>query len=294
MAFLNSTSGVTGALGDAASGGATALDRLVSGNSNQTRSFERDGFVVPPIPSPSGEGLPSSKIKSQRDHRNKRHIIHWFVPEVGVINMYINPQSISYNAKKMITSERTKAGFINTYWGEELMTLGIRGHTGSSGIEGLNVLYEIYRAEQINFDPIGLTMASDSMVSGLGNLIGGAGQGVGGLGGELISSTAGILGLNPLTQTILPRNPPSLASLAFSVEMYYNHRVQRGYFTSFSYTESVDQMGLFNYDIGFTVTQTRGYRINTYPHQRSANDGPSNNSEGGVPLSYGTGTSFGR
>jgi len=295
MGFLGEVGGVlNSALDSAISGGESVLDRLTSSSVAQQRSFEKEGFIIPPIPSASGEGLPASKIPSQRGFRNKRHIIHWFVPEIGVINMYINPQSIDYNFKKLITPERTKGGYVIQYWGEELPTLGLHGTTGSSGVEGLNVLYEIYRAEQLNFDPIGLTLASDSMVSGLGNLIGGASQTLGGLGGELLSSTAGVLGLNPLTQSILPRNPPTLATLAFGVEMYYNGWVFRGYFNSMSWKESVDRLGMFDYDIQFTVTQRRGYRYNYLPFQRSANNGPSNNSEGGVPLSYGVGPSFDR
>lgn len=283
------------AMGAALEGGGNLLDRLSSNNSNQLRNFEQDGFIVPPIQSGSGDGLPSSKVSPQRRPHNRRHTIHWFVPEVGIVNMYINPQSIDYNFKKLINSERTKGGYVMQYWGEELPTLGLHGTTGSSGVEGLNVLYEIYRAEQLNFDPIGLTLASDSMLSGLGDLVNGLGQGLGGLAGDIASSaTSGVFGLNPLTKSILPRNPPTLAALAFSVEMYYNGWVFRGYFNSMSWKESVDKMGMFDYDIQFTVTQRRGYRLNHLPFQRSANSGASDNSEGAIPLSYGHGGSFGK
>lgn len=272
----------------------TALDAALTGGNTQ-RNFEQEGFIVPPIPTPSGDGLPSSKINSQQHAQIRRHIIHWFVPEVGVINMYINPQSIDYNFKKLITPERTKGGYVIQYWGEELPTLNLRGITGSSGVEGLNVLYEIYRAEQVNFDPIGLTLASDNAISGLGDSINSIGQAIGGGAGDAFSSiSGGILGTNPLTQSILPRNPPTLSALAFGVEMYYNGWVFRGFFTSMSWTESVDKMGMFDYNIQFTVTQRRGYRTNSMAWQRSANNGPSNNAEGGVPLSFGKGSSFGR
>ena len=284
------------ALGTVISGGNTVLDALTN-KTNQQRSFEQDGFIVPPIPGASGEGLPSSKVISPRKGVPKRHIIHWFVPEVGVINMYINPQSINYAFKKLITPERTKGGYVIQYWGEELTTLNLQGHTGSSGVEGLNVLYEIYRAEQLNFDPIALTMASDQAVSGLGNLLGDASSSLlGGIGGGIAGAVGGVLGLNPLTQSILPRNPPTLASLAFSVEMYYAGWVMRGYFTDMTVNESVDKMGLFTYDIKFTVTQRRGYRLNIFDFQHAANFGPSHNGSGDtgstIPLSYGRGTSF--
>lgn len=296
MSLLNDVGSAAGdvvsAVGDAAG---SVLDAL-TGPGSQPRNFEENGFIVPPIPSPSGDGLPSSKIPSERKHRNKRHIIHWFVPEVGVINMYVNPQRINYKYSKLINSERTKGGFVQQYWGENLPTLSLSGHTASSGIEGINVLYEIYRSEQLNFDPIGLTMASNSMVSGVGNMINDAAGSIGGLAGDVLGATTGLLGLSPLTASILPRTPATLASLAFGLEMYYAGKVYRGYFTNFSFDESVDRLGLFEYQIEFVVTQQRGYRVNTMPWHRSAIDGPSNNNVYGasVPLSFGTGLQFGR
>ena len=60
-------------------------------------------------------------------------------------------------------------------------------------------------------------------------------------------------------------NPPTLASLAFGVEMYWGGEVFRGYFTHFSVTESADKLGLFDYDMGFVVTQRRGLRLKLSP-----------------------------
>lgn len=286
---------VLGAVGDAlADGASSVLDRLTDQTQSQYRSFEQDGFIVPPIPSASGDGLPSSKVPSQRQHINKRHIIHWFVPEVGIINMYVNPESIDYSFKKLITPERTKGGYVIQYWGEDLPRLSIRGTTGSSGVEGLNVLYEIYRSEQLTFDPIALTMASDSTVSGVRDLIGDIGS-LGNIGSSIAggfangvsSLTNGILGLNPLTQSILPRNPSTLASLALSIELYYNGWVFRGYFDSFNVHETKDELGLFRYEMQFVVTQRRGYRLNFMPWHKSAISGPSNWDQSGPPLSYG-------
>lgn len=170
--------------------------------------------------------------------------------------------------------------------GEELTTLTINGHTGSSGVEGLNVLYEIYRAEQYLFDPIALTMAADSSVTGLNDLVDSALGNLGGFASSLTSSSLGVLGLDPASQNILPQNVPSLASIALGIEFYYSGWVYRGFFNSFSFTESVGQLGLFVYDIKFTATQRRGYRTNYLPWQQSANSGPSNNSPNGTPLSF--------
>ena len=253
---------------------------------NQTQAFQANGFVTPPIPNADGNGLPSSKIPPLQLANTRRNIGHWFVPEVGVINMYINPQSITYNNAKVINTNRTKGGYNIQYWGEELTTLTINGHTGSSGVEGLNVLYEIYRAEQYLFDPIALTMAADSSVTGLNDLVDSALGNLGGFASSLTSSSLGVLGLDPASQNILPQNVPSLASIALGIEFYYSGWVYRGFFNSFSFTESVGQLGLFVYDIKFTATQRRGYRTNYLPWQRSANSGPSNNSPNGTPLSF--------
>lgn len=277
------------ALTNALEGGISGIDKVLSNNQNQ-QQFVKEGFIVPPTASADGNGLPSSKIPANRNAISRRHIMHFFVPEVGVINMYINPQNINYSFKKIIQQNRTKGGYVVQYWGEELPTLSISGHTASAGIEGLNVLYEVYRSEQLTFDSVGLTIASNSANSGIGDLFDSAiGQlaGSGAIGGLLSTGVNDFLGLSPISQTLLPRNINTLASLAFGMEIYYNGWVFRGFFTSFNFKESVDRLGLFDYDMNFTVTQRRGYRTNYLPWQRSANSGPSNSVEGGIPLSFG-------
>jgi hypothetical protein len=273
MALLNDQSS-TGILTNALSG---AL------NVPQTQSFQQDGFIVPPIPTADGSGLPSSKIPALRQASPRRDIGHWFVPEVGVINMYINPQKIDYGYKKLITQERTKGGYIIAYWGEQLTTLNISGHTGSSGVEGLNVLLEIYRAEQYLFDSLALTMAADTSITGLNDIVDSALGNLGGFASSLTSGTLGVLGLDPASQNILPQNVPSLSSLALGIEFYYGGWIWRGYFDSFTFHESVDRLGLWDYEIQFVATQRRGYRLNQQSWQRSAISGPSNSDT--VPLS---------
>lgn len=81
-----------------------------------------------------------------------RHLIVWETPATGsnaFVEMYINPTSLNFTETKTISSVKTKGGFINQYWGEELSTLTINGETGSGGIEALNVVRDIYRSEQI-------------------------------------------------------------------------------------------------------------------------------------------------
>lgn len=91
-----------------------------------------------------------------------RRLIVWEIPFVAdgsvpikdehqrrFVQMYVNPQNLQINSRKLITETRTKAGYINQYWGEEFETINLQGTTGDAGIEGINVLREIYRSEQI-------------------------------------------------------------------------------------------------------------------------------------------------
>lgn len=238
-------------------------------------NLNANGFTVAPIPTADGNGLPSQQLKARAERKGSftRNLAHWFVPEVGVIPMFINPQSMAQSNTKLIDKVRTKGGFVIQYWGEDLSELNLEGHTGSSGVEGLNVLYEIYRAEQYMFDSIALTMAADSSVSGINDLVDGA---LGSLGGGIAGTLGGALGgaLGALTGTTatstLPSDVPSLAAMATGIELYYAGWVFRGYFQSMSITEGVEQLGFFRYNIKFIITQRRGYRTNNLPWQREA------------------------
>ncbi len=227
----------------------------------------QNGFSVPAIPNADGNGLPSSKVDSLRVAVEKRNLIHWFVPEFGIVKMYVNPQEITYQYEKLINKERTKGGFSLQYWGEELPVLSLRGTTGSSGIEGINVLEEIYRAEQYAFDGVGLSLAANNASQGIANQILGSSAG-----GTLAAS---LLGVDASAQSLAPRNIPTLAQYAFGIEMYYLGWVHRGYFKRMTVTESAQSIGLFDYTMEFIVTERRGYRFNNMPWQRSAKDGPS-------------------
>lgn len=247
-------SDVTGALGDAFN--------LFAGNQP---------------PSTLGYGTRQYKLKNNQIGVSTRQIIHWAVPEGPVIQMYVNPNSIRYNYKKDVPSTRTRGGFLVQYFGPQMPTLTIEGTTGTSGIEGINVLYDLYRYEQLAFDPYALYMASEKFKDS---------QGMGGF-EDTVSNVIGFLSggsSNPIANLV----PPSLADLAFRVEMFYGGEVYRGFFTDFGVTESADKIGLFDYSMGFTVTQKRGFRRNFFAWHRSANDGPSkSNPDHGVPYSYG-------
>lgn len=268
-------------------GGSSAAASL---NASNPLTVSSSGFNASSTPSADGNGLPYTKITPEVDSVITRNIITWFVPQFGTVRMFINPQGITYNHKKAISRDRTKGGFTLQYWGEDLSTLKISGHTGSSGIEGINMLYEIYRAEQLSFDAVGLSLAGNNAAADLSNNlsvgIGGAlGQTIGGSNLTAPSSggiLGGILGMDSPNSMLSPRNIPSLASLAFGVEMYYNGWVYRGYFEDMTVTESAEDF-LLKYDINFTVTQRRGYRTNYFPWQKNPANGPSSPT---IPYSF--------
>jgi hypothetical protein len=255
----------------------------------QQNSFKQDGFLLPATFQADGNGLPYSKVPFQHAGQIKRNIITWFVPQFGTVKMFINPENITYAHKKLITKERTKGGFTLQYWGEELTELNIQGTTGSSGIEGINMLYEMYRAEQYAFDSVGLTLAANNASADLANnLINGVGGAIGNsvdqlFGGSGNSPSAagagagilgGILGLDSPNNNLSVKNIPSLAQLAFTVEMYYNGWVYRGYFTDMTVNERSNNF-LIDYTMKFVSTQRRGYMVNQFPFQRNPAQGAS-------------------
>jgi len=249
-----------------------------------------NGFQAASVPTTTGLGTRTGRLPTEVIASSTRKMVHWLVPEGPIVEMYINPQSIVTNHKKNITSQRTKGGFSLQYWGEDLTILNISGTTGTSGIEGINVLHDIYRNEQLAFDPYALFLAQKQQqetyagdVFGIGSAL--SGSSAGEIGDTFVNSLIGA------SEEAFPQaagQAPTLASLAFQVEMYWSGEVYRGYFTSFQVTESVQNLGMFDYQIGFTVTQKRGFRRNFLAWHRSAVYGPSNsNPDFGTPHSFG-------
>lgn len=254
------------------------------------QSILGNGENIPP--SSSGFGTRQSRVPDNRPGVIKRTMMRWVIPEQPIVEMYINPQNINYDYKKAIQSQRTKGGFIIQYWGEELPTLRISGTTGTSGIEGINVLHDVYRSEQLAFDPYALFLNSqqpqsstENLFSNLGGFIDQQAGSSAGIGGAIGSAVGSLLSAG--TDATSARPAPSLAQLACSVEMYWFGEVYRGFFNSFTLTESVDNLGMFNYDIGFSVTQKRGWRGNFLAWHKVPTHGPSDSSRHGPPHSYG-------
>lgn len=238
-------------------------------------------------PSVSGFGNRQSRIDNKRAAIVKRNLIRWLIPDQPMIEMYVNPERISYSYPKVISPQRTKGGYITQYWGEDLGTLTISGTTGTSGIEGINVLRDIYRNEQLAMDPYVLAFEAqrqkdievENQASAIGSVLGNF-------------AADAFTTLSDFGAPIMNNNrkaPPTLASLAFCVEMYYSGEVHRGYFTEFTITESAQSLGIFDYSLTFKSTQRRGMRNNFLGWHRSATHGPSySNPQFGPPHSFKT------
>lgn len=241
-------------------------------------------FLAPNLPANTGLGTRQSLIQNERPATSGRKLIRWLIPDGPIVEMYINPQGISYGNRKSISEVRTKGGYNFQYWGPELEKLTITGTTGTSGIEGINVLEDVYNAEQLAFDPYALYLASKVQQETFSDGI--FGDSALSAGDQFVSFL-----LNG-SQAALPtqiNNFPSLAALAFGIEMYYSGKVYHGFFTSFDVREDVSNLGMFDYTIGFTATQVRGYRQNYFAWHRSATSGPSNSDPTlGTPHSFGS------
>lgn len=172
----------------------------------------------------------------------KEQIMTWRLPNRNTVRMYINPESFSIKEAKVINSIRTKGGYVVQYWGEQFPVITMSGTTGSSGIEGINILRDVYLSENRAFDLVAnaLSRKAGSSTS-VDDLING-----------VVNSTID-------TDSVFR---PSLASLALNVGLYYQGVFYRGFFNSLDVTETVDKLGLFSYTIGFTVTHISGKRKN--------------------------------
>lgn len=103
----------------------------------------------------------------------KRKLISWNIPNKGLVEMYINPSNLNIKDSKVIKSIRTKGGYVIQYWGEELPELTISGTTGSSGIEGMNVLHDVYRSEQLTLQQATNELTTNGVISSIQSLISG-------------------------------------------------------------------------------------------------------------------------
>lgn len=179
-----------------------------------------------------------------------QQIMTWRLPNGSSVQMYINPENFNVAESKQITQTRTKGGFVVQYWGDNLTKLTLGGTTGSSGVKGIQVLRDIYRAENKSFELVAATQAQDlqELTSNI----------------NLDDARVGQV-FDQVSNRIRERNfllRPSLASLATNILLFYQGMQYRGFFTEFTVIESVSKLGLFDYTLSFMVTETRGTREN--------------------------------
>lgn len=201
-----------------------------------------------------------------------REMLVWYSPVFGYVEMYINPQSLRVSNNKILTSTRTKAGFVLQYAGEDLTKIAISGTTGSAGAEGINILYNIYRSEHIGFSKIANEMEEEYSAQITNNAIQDITSTVinslsAGLGTELgvFADATAALGAN---LSFLNQPFPTLASIAAAIELRFQGVIYKGFFTSFSFEESAASPGLFDYQIEFSSYATMGERRNFMPWHR--------------------------
>jgi len=263
----------------------TALNIFKAGKAalavvNNARSLFSDRNTSPasrPTPTqlaggPRDKGLPeiADRADTVRDDellggpyvgRFRRQVVLWEIPQIdALISMYINPTRMEIQSQKQINEQRTKGGFIIQYWGEMLDTLSLSGTTGSGGVEGIQILRDIYRSEHQRIQNLkmdfGRLLSAELQRQYTADEV-----------DELAS-----IGLTRLPSTSsdskIGRLTSSLGEQAASVVMHYQGASYRGYFTSMTITESAERIGLFDYAIQFKIVSTVGYRRNFLPWHR--------------------------
>lgn len=237
---------------------------------------------------------------------NSRKLIQWNIPNQGLVEMYINPQSFAIVERKLTKETRTKGGYVVQYWGEALPEIDLQGTTGSGGIEGINVLRDIYRQEQVGFNSIvsqlnqgflnNLFQTSLSALQTLSNnpLANPVASTINSLTNPdqffsdvvtTVGNVANVFDAIGRAITTDQQLLPTLAALATSVELWYDGVIYRGFFKEFRVDEKAEESGMFRYSMKFMVTRRTGIRLNSYPWQRSVAYGPANSDL--IPLSYG-------
>ena len=205
--------------------------------------------------------------------------------------LYLNPQTVNIREQKLINEQLTKGGFVIQYWGEQLQELQASGTTGSSGIEGINILRDIYRHEQAAMravllerqDLLAVNARESAIAKGLADDEEySTFEGILDLttGGAYSSITSGVSNaIDILTDAAsgsyldLEHSqfsaPPNLASFATTIDIHFQGEMFRGFFTTFSYTEDANTPGIFTYQFTFKITKRVGLRNNFMPWHRS-------------------------
>lgn len=210
-----------------------------------------------------------------------------------VVPLYINPATIQIQHQKNISDTQTIGGFIIQYWGDRITTLTLNGTTGSGGIEAINILYSIYKSEQIEFQRLLVSRQAEykkkieeaqkeaesngptNALSALDEVLfdgqltdtwNGVGEVMDFFKGQI--SNAGFEDEREKKISLLP----TLSAFAVSLEMYFQGRIYRGYIDSMSITENASSPGLFDYMIQFKSLKEFGERNNFMPWHTNPRD----------------------
>ena len=202
------------------------------------------------------EDLPNMRVGVGITNRDKQ-IMAWKLPNGSIVQMYINPENFVVAESKQISQVRTKGGFVIQYWGDNLTRLTLSGTTGSAGVRGINVLRDVYHAENRAFEIVAGSQTNELLTT-LGN-------------NSLSDESLGSQLLPSVAQTLRERNfilRPSLGSLAVGITLMYQGIQYRGFFTDCTVTESIQKLGMFDYNLSFMATEIRGRRENFMPWHR--------------------------
>lgn len=264
---------------------------LIFDNVNQVSPGNQnfaDQRLVPATPSgfSTANALVGNFLGRGRSGVWRRQIMTWTLPNrLESVQMYINPQNFVIDKSKQITEIRTRGGFISQYWGENLDKARISGTTGSGGIEGINILRDVYRTEHANFEGVAQGLLQRVKSGNFNDFVS----------GDIFRNVKNIGNMFRQSQTdpgafqrFLGGNNTvaNLADVAFNVKLNFQGVVYRGYFTAFQVTEIADSPGIFTYSMDFTILETQGKRDNFMPWHRAPHSGPADSAI--VPLSYST------
>jgi len=220
--------------------------------------------------------------------------------------LYLNPQQFSIREAKIINEQLTKGGYVVQYWGEQLPEISASGTTGSSGIEGINILRLIYRHEQIAMEDIfanrerdlaenakesAMTKAQDLQSYSAGEAIldlvtGGAYSSLSsGISNAVdIITDASSVGSYYDLEKYQVGAPPNLASFATTIDLFFQGEMFRGFFTNFTYQEDANSPGIFTYTFTFKVTRRVGVRLNFMPWHRNPLDPDGSTRQASIPM----------
>jgi hypothetical protein len=188
----------------------------------------------------------------------------WELYDGTFIEMYVNPQSVTMQANKKIQATRTKGGFMVQYWGDELVVMNISGTTGSSGIEGIEILYDLFQSELLppkRLDELSYNFAASPNA-------------------QAANEVASKNKVNQFSNKDLARRA-DLVSRATNVVLWYGTKRYYGFFTSFGVTELASSPGEYTYQMTYTIWKTVGRDKNYMPWHRTP--APLSNGLSGVP-----------